>query len=243
MASPTRSTSDAPRRKASRQLPVPEKTKVKDWRNAEGRNERSRLIHAALFTAAAEVVGTHGYEGASITLITQRAGVAQGTFYNHFESRQDILDQLLPRLGKEMLDYVGECSRQGSTLLEREELGFRGFYAFLKAHPHFFRILNEAPSFAPKAHQAHIDLVRDGYMRFLKRGLKTGEIKGFDEKELEVAAFVMMGARLYLGHFVTQADQSNGNSQDIPDWVTTAYCKLIKHGLAGPADTQAQPPK
>src|SRR5690606_35534350 len=110
------------------------KPKVKDWRKAQGRSERGRLIHEALFTAASEVVGEHGYEDASISMITQRAGVAQGTFYNHFESRQDILDQLLPRLGREMLDYVGECSRPGKTILEREELGFRGFYTFLKLH-------------------------------------------------------------------------------------------------------------
>ncbi|NYT84858.1 TetR/AcrR family transcriptional regulator [Pollutimonas harenae] len=216
---------------ASPTPPVSKKPKVTDWRKAQGRSERGRLIHEALFTAASEVVGERGYEDASISLITQRAGVAQGTFYNHFESRQDILDQLLPRLGKEMLDYVGECSRPGKTVLEREELGFRGFYTFLKLHPHFFRILNEAPSFAPKAHQTHIELVRDGYMRFLKRGLESGEIRGFDEQELEVAAFVMMGARLYLGHYATHPE--NSDNPDIPDWVTQAYRKLITHGLTG----------
>ena len=40
-----------------------------------------------------------------ISLITQRAGVAQGTFYNHFKTRQDLLDQLLPALGKDMLEH------------------------------------------------------------------------------------------------------------------------------------------
>ncbi|MGB6103135.1 MAG: TetR/AcrR family transcriptional regulator [Pusillimonas sp.] len=217
--------------KASPAAPTPEKPQIKDWREAQGRSERGRLIHEALFTAAAEIVGERGYEDTSITLITQRAGVAQGTFYNHFESRQDILDQLLPRLGKEMLTYVGQCSRPGGTMLEREELGFRGFYTFLKLHPHFFRILNEAPSFAPKAYQAHIELVLDGYMRFLKRGLDNGEVKGFNEKELEVAAFVMMGARLYLGHYAARS--GNDNDPDIPDWVTQAYRKLITHGLSG----------
>ncbi|AEC21171.1 transcriptional regulatory protein [Pusillimonas sp. T7-7] len=211
--------------------PALKKPKVKDWRKAQGRSERGRLIHEALFTAASEIVGERGYEDTSISLITQRAGVAQGTFYNHFESRQDILDQLLPSLGKEMLAYVGECSRPGSTILEREELGFRGFYTFLKLHPYFFRVLNEAPSFAPKAYQAHIELVRDGYMRFLKRGLDSGEIKGFNEQELEAAAFVMMGARLYLGHYANRAGNNDGS--DIPDWVTQAYRKLITHGLTG----------
>ncbi len=195
-----------------------------DWREASSRNERSRLIREALFSAAAAVVGEHGYQDASITLITQRAGVAQGTFYNHFESRQDILDQLLPALGKDMLAHVGECSRQGKTLIEREELGFRGFFSFLKAHPHFFRILNEAPSFAPKGYEAHLKLVLEGYMHFFRKARARGEATGYSERELEVVAYVLMSARIYLSRYA-----ENG---DIPDWVVKAYRKLVADGLA-----------
>jgi AcrR family transcriptional regulator len=187
------------------------------------------LIREGLFRAAAEVVGERGYQDASITLITQRAGVAQGTFYNHFESRQDILDQLLPALGKDMLEHVGACASKGKTLFEREELGFRGFFSFLKAHPHFFRILNEAPSFAPRAYEAHLELVREGYMHFLRKARSGGEIRGFTERELEVVTFILMSARLYLGRYVSP----DGVSDEIPDWVVKAYCKFVRNGLSG----------
>src|SRR5690606_37038799 len=180
------------------------KTRVKDWRKAQGRSERGRLIHEALFMAASEIVGERGYEDASISLITQRAGVAQGTFYNHFESRQDILDQLLPALGKAMLQHVGECSREGSSFIDREIRGFRGFFSFLKTHPHFFRILNEASSFAPKGYQAELEMEMEGYMRFLRKGCQTGEVPNFSDRELEVVAYDLMGARLYLSHYATQ---------------------------------------
>lgn len=221
----------ATRGRPSKKIIPPEPTPAtQDWREGSSRNERGRLIREALFNAAGEVVGERGYQDASITLITQRAGVAQGTFYNHFDSRQDILDKLLPTLGKSMLEHVGECTQQGKTLLEREELGFRGFFSFLKAHPHFFRILNEAPSFAPKAYQAHLDMVMEGYMRFFKKGRERGEIPGYSEKELEVVAFVLMGARLYLGRYANQGDSAG---DDVPDWVVEAYRKLVTHGLSG----------
>ncbi|MVW70985.1 TetR/AcrR family transcriptional regulator [Bordetella sp. 15P40C-2] len=203
---------------------------VPDWREGGSRNERARLIREALFNAAGEIVGERGYQDASITLITQRAGVAQGTFYNHFESRQDILDKLLPALGSSMLEHVGHCSRQGETLIEREVLGFRGFFSFLKTHPHFFRILNEAPSFAPKAYQAHLEMVMEGYLRFFHKGRERGEIRGFTEQELEVVAFVLMGARLYLGRYATTGDSQDS---EVPDWVIEAYRKLITQGLSG----------
>jgi len=47
-----------------------------DWRHATSRNARGKMIREALFKAAAEVVGEHGYQEASISMITQRAGVA-----------------------------------------------------------------------------------------------------------------------------------------------------------------------
>ena len=36
----------------------------------------------------------------------KQAGVAQGTFYNHFENRQELLDQLLPKIGIDMVRFI-----------------------------------------------------------------------------------------------------------------------------------------
>lgn len=202
----------------------------KDWRDADTRVERSKLIREALFRAAAEIVGDVGYQGASVALITQRAGVAQGSFYNHFENRQDILDQLLPVIGREMLEYVRGCAKQGKTLIEKEELSLVGFFDFLKLNPHFFRTLNEAESFAPKAYRAHLDLVSKGYVAFLKRARKDGDLGAFEDRELEVVAFVLMAARSYLAwRYVYGAEQQ----VSIPKWVIIAYMKFIRQGMVG----------
>lgn len=202
----------------------------KDWRDAESRSERGRLIREGLFGAAAEIVGDVGYQEASVSLITQRAGVAQGTFYNHFANRQDILDQLLPAMGEQMLEYVSRCARKGATTLEKEELSFAGFFSFLQKHPHFFRILNEAESFAPKAYNAHLELVSKGYVRFFKHAHKHGDMLEFEDRELEVIAFMLMAARSYLAWRYVYGAEKQGS---IPKWVTGAYMKFVKNGLAG----------
>jgi AcrR family transcriptional regulator len=201
--------------------------KTLERRKSVSRSERRRLTREALLRAAAEVVGEIGYQDASISLITQRAGVAQGTFFNYFHSRQDILDQLLPAIGREMLNYLHALSRRDATFLESEELWFRGFFSFLKTHPHFFRILNEASSFAPKAFETHLEILLNGYMRSFRKAQQRGEIPDFSERELEVVAFVLMAARLYLGHYAGQ----DGAYGDIPDWVSKAYMKFVSDGL------------
>jgi AcrR family transcriptional regulator len=204
--------------------------KIVEWRSATTRTERSTLIRQALFKAATEVVGELGYEQASITLITQRADVAQGTFYLHFASRQDILDQLLPTLGRDMIEHVRECALKGANLAEREELGFRGFFSFLKQVPHFFRILNEAESFAPKGYAEHLKLVSTGYIRFLSHARDDGELVDFEPRELEVIAFMLMAARSYLAWRYVH----NGTTKDeIPDWVVQTYMKFVRSGFEG----------
>jgi AcrR family transcriptional regulator len=198
-----------------------------EWRRAGSRNERSVLIRAALLQAAASIVGKVGYQDTSIALITQEVGVAQGTFYNHFESRQDILDQLLPTLGRDMLSHVQAGLQQGRDLPEREELALRGFFSYLKKAPHFMRILNEAGSFAPKAYEEHVRLVTSGYLRFLKRAHNDGDLPNFEPQEFEVVAFLLMAARAYL------APRFIDRRGDVPDWVVKAYTKFVLYGLRG----------
>jgi len=52
-----------------------------------GKRERTR---SALIDSAIKVIATKGFEAASIKEITQAAGLANGTFYNHFEDREAL---------------------------------------------------------------------------------------------------------------------------------------------------------
>lgn len=203
---------------------------VRDWRDAGSRSEKSELIREALLRAATEVVGEVGYANASISLITQRARVAQGTFYNYFRSRQDILDQLLPDMGARMLAHVRESALGGSSFEELEERSFRAFFSFLKANPHFFRVLNEAESFAPAGHKRHFDTVSRRYLRFLKHSQRNGEFPAFSESELEVIVHILMAARSYLALRYTSGKDG---IKDIPARVVRTYMKFVLHGLLG----------
>ncbi len=59
------------------------------------RVERNAWTKRRIFDAATKIVGKFGYAEASVARITEAAGVAQGTFYNHFENRQELLDSTL----------------------------------------------------------------------------------------------------------------------------------------------------
>ena len=45
---------------------------------------------AALLDAAAKAFASHGYAGASVDRIAREAGLSKGTFYWHFDSKEEL---------------------------------------------------------------------------------------------------------------------------------------------------------
>ncbi|PLC52275.1 TetR family transcriptional regulator [Pollutimonas nitritireducens] len=210
------------------------------WQAGRSRREKSELVRDNLLWAAAEVVGEVGYAAASITLITQKAGVAQGTFYNYFDSRQDILDVLLPSLGSRMLDHIRHKALGGRNFAELEERGFLGFFDFLEQEPHFFRILNEAESFAPTAHKSHFDAMAQQYVHFLQRSYRQGEFPAYEADELEAVVFMLMAARSYLAIRYVYGHDAHAK---LPHSVAATYMKFVRYGLEGvPPSSEKQSP-
>jgi len=191
------------------------------------RQERAENLKKKIFEAAAKVVGVFGYAEASIGRITDEAGIAQGTFYLYFESRQALFDVLLPHVGEDMVLFIGKKVKGSKTFLEVEERGFRAFFEYLRLNPGFFRVLNEAEVAAPIAHAAHMQLLSDRYVKSLSRSVEKGEIKNFTTEELETLAYLFQAARsyLYLCHI------KGKKRKKLPDAVVETYMKIIRNGL------------
>jgi AcrR family transcriptional regulator len=191
------------------------------------RVERNAWTKQKIFDAATKIVGRHGYAEASVARITEQAGVAQGTFYNHFENRQELLDQLLPMIGINMVRFIRE--RTGTAQAAKQEIErFQAFFDFIREVPEFLRILNEAEFFAPIGYQKHLDNISTAYVRILKRARNAGAIVDFNDEEFEAIVHMFMGARGYLSRRYSYADNT---VTAVPDHVITAYQKLITRGL------------
>jgi AcrR family transcriptional regulator len=195
------------------------------------RVERNAWTKQRIFEAATRVVGKYGYAEASVARITEQAGVAQGTFYNHFENRQELLDQLLPKIGIDMIHFIR--ARTGTAHAARQEIErFGAFFDFIREVPEFLRILNEAEYFAPIGYQKHLDNISTAYVRILKRARLAGAIEDFSDEEFEAIVHMFMGARGYLSRRYSYA---GGTVTTAPDHVISAYRKLVTRGLFVPA--------
>lgn len=68
---------------------------------AVSRHARKAATRARLLEAARAVFVSEGFEGATIAAITESAGVAHGTFYVHFESKDALFDELLEAFNRD----------------------------------------------------------------------------------------------------------------------------------------------
>jgi AcrR family transcriptional regulator len=189
------------------------------------RPQQRERTRAALIEAAVHVIGDSGYAGASVTAITRRAGVAQGTFYNYFESREDLFDRLLPALSLTMFDRIRAAADGAPTETAREEASLRAYFEFVRQVPQFYRILYEAEIFAPAAHRSFVERVARSYARTLQRARARGEIAPFNRRELESIVYMLMGARHYLSMRHVHRGQRD---RPMPDRVIKVYMRLIR---------------
>jgi AcrR family transcriptional regulator len=193
------------------------------------RAEKAEKTYRALIDAAVKIVGRSGYEGASISNITAQAKVAQGTFYNYFKSRQDLLDQLLPLMGDEMTNYIRTRMTPNVTGAEREKQRIVLYFDFLAEHPWFHRLVNEAETMAPKAHKVYFKRVSEGYIRSLTRSLERGEIKDYTVEQLEPLVYMLMSTRTYLAQ--RYAFGNKGTVKPVPKDVVDTYVEFVNRAL------------
>ncbi len=185
----------------------------------KGERTRRRLLEAA-----EQVFAELTYHDASIVKITEAAGVAQGTFYLYFESKQQLFDELVLDLNRRVRHAMSEGAAEGTTRAERERGGFRGYFRFTAEHPGLYRIIRQAEIVAPHILHEHYERIAEGYVVGLRGAMETGEVVTADP---EVLAWILMG----IGEIVGMRWILWGEDGEVPESVLADMHAFVARGL------------
>ncbi len=158
---------------------------------AKGLETRRRLLDAA-----ERVFGELGFYDASIVKLTEAAGVAQGTFYLYFASKQEIFEELVRDLNARVRHAMQEGAAQGRDRIEAERLGFRAYFQFTAEHPALYRIIRQAEFVSPEMLRYHYEKITEGYVEALREAMARGEVADGDA---EVLAWSLMATGELIG--------------------------------------------
>jgi AcrR family transcriptional regulator len=157
---------------------------------------RGAATRQRLLEAAESVFAELGYHEASIVKITEAAGIAQGTFYLYFASKQEIFEELVRDLNRRVRHAMAAGSERGRTRAEAELLGFRGYFEFAAQHGALYRIIRQAEFVSPQTLHDHYEAIASGYVAALESAMDRGEVARMDP---EVLAWALMGMGELLG--------------------------------------------
>ena len=160
------------------------------------RTERGRRTVRKLLEAAGKEFGERGFHEAAITGITQRAGVALGTFYTYFESKEEVFRALVRDMSQAVRSHVAEAVREAPDRLAAERLGLAAFIAFVRERRELYRIIEEAQFVAHDAYREHYLSFAEAYRRNLAAARTRGEIA---DGEDEPRAWALIGMSVFLG--------------------------------------------
>lgn len=73
-----------------------------------------------ILDVAEELFGTKGFDQTSTNDILEKVGIARGTLYYHFKSKEDILDAMIDRMNNQLLTKAAQIAGQQTIpVLER----------------------------------------------------------------------------------------------------------------------------
>jgi len=189
------------------------------------RTDRGRRTQRALLDAAAAEFGAKGFHDSSIVSITARAGVALGSFYTYFESKEALFRALVSDISEQVRTLVGPIlAISGGDTIGRERVAFAALLSFVRAHKEFYRIIDEAEFVAHDEWRAHYENAAQRIFDRLREGEALGEIAGPID---EAHAWAIMGMNVFLGlrYGVQKPDRP---LEEIADIANT----LLREGIA-----------
>ena len=167
----------------------------------EPADSRGRLIRNGM-----RLIGERAYHEIGVADIARETGLAVGTFYSYFSSKEEFLSVIVEQIGRQTRRYLSTQARTHATRLDQEAYGVWHFLSYFNGHPEYYSLVREAEFVAKPWVRRYYDAFEAGYMENLPFA---------DEAERRVAANFLMG----LSHYVGIEALLNRRILDIPAFI------------------------
>ncbi len=188
------------------------------------KTKRGELTRQKILDAAEREIGSKGYAEASISTITAEADVAQGTFYVYFRTKEDVMRELVLRMGRRLRHHLTVATSGTDSRLEAERRGIHAFFQFVRENPNLYRVVMGMQFVDEATYRRYYEDFAASYRIALEAAVERGEIAPGDA---EVRAWALMGVCDMVGRRFALWDK-NGPL----DRAAEAAWTMIAYGMA-----------
>ncbi|SRR5579885_214671 len=144
---------------------------------------RGELKRKQILDAAAKVLARRGYASTQLLEIADEAGTQPGSLYYHFESREDLIEQVLQegvRLSFERVRAVVDALGSGAAPLDRLKAALRAHLKFQLVESDYARAVSRSIGQVPGEMWKRVNARFRAYGRFfddlIRAAMKSGEL-------------------------------------------------------------------
>lgn len=171
------------------------------------KNKKSARRRKEIFTAAKKLFEQQGYENTSIDQIVQEAGVAKGTFYYYFSSKEEALGAMMEEMDATALQALQPLLDKPTPALQKMALaltGLRRFYAGSHNMLENFKTLKDELMYY-KSLIHSVQVLTAPFVQIIEQGIQEGVFHceyptAFAETILTSAHFLLDGDILPTTH-------------------------------------------
>ena len=191
------------------------------------RTARGERTLRKILDAARDEFGQRGFSDSSIVGITQRAGVALGTFYTYFDSKEVVFQEVVRDMSAQVRDRVAPEFKSATDAIDGERRALEAFLKFAREHRDVYRIIDEAEFVEPEGFREHYQTTATRIAGRLAAARGKGGIDAsLSDADLDILAWALMGANVFLG--LRFSVWSSGDAARVAD-VTS---RMLRRGLS-----------
>ncbi|MDB9985608.1 TetR/AcrR family transcriptional regulator [Pelagibacterales bacterium] len=183
--------------------------------NSLSKKDRTR---AAIIDGAIDVLSKKGYQNSSIKEMAEKAGIANGTFYNHYKDRKSIFDEVGKLIAIELTKTIEENESNTKDPAQKIINSTKRFIERSVQVPDWGIIFLEAYDYMP--------IIRNEVSKYLVQDIKRGiKIKIF---KISYDEFVVEQIIVLILHAIRK-QLKNGYDNKIINKTTDAIMQLLNH--------------
>ena len=133
-----------------------------------------------IFLSAVKVFSSYGYDGATMDQIAMNAGVAKGTLYYHFKSKEEIFKYIISEGMKLMQEKIDAASINGETAIDRLKSVFKVQLILVHRNKDFFKVI-ASQLWGKELRQFELRHIIENYINSIEvlidEAIKLGKVK------------------------------------------------------------------
>ncbi|OJJ14449.1 hypothetical protein BKI52_42465 [marine bacterium AO1-C] len=145
--------------------------------NIQSMDKREKILQTVM-----EEIAQEGVNGSPMSQIAKKSGVATGTIYHHFKSKEEIINEIFSTIRKKLKGVIDTVKAKKPAFKEEFEQVWLGFYHHFVAHPLEFKFMQQVDNTPIITEQTYLESGQ--YLlpvfEFYQKGIEEGLLEDRD---------------------------------------------------------------